>query len=239
MGLFAGLYYNLRGLWFGLRHGKLLILGLIRLGAVILLTLVLAGLILVYHQDIMNLTWERPESHWVLWLWYVASWLLTLFLVGVAAVISYLISQVLFSVLIMDLMSRITEKALTGRITQPEGLSLWKLFIHLVRQEIPRTVMPLLILVFLMVLGWLTPLGPVITVVSSGIAVIFLAWDSTDLIQARRLLPFKKRFGFLVKTIPFHLGFGLPFLIPGLNILFLSFASVGAALYYIEKKSDL
>ena len=38
----------------------------------------------------------------------------------------------------------------------------------------------------------------------------------------------------------FHLGFGIPFLIPGLNLLLLSFAPVGATLYHVEKdKSTL
>jgi CysZ protein len=87
-----------------------------------------------------------------------------------------------------------------------------------------------------MVFGWVTPLGPILTLLSSALAILFLSWDNTDLIPARNLVPFKKRFGFLMKTIPFHLGFGLPFLIPILNILFLSFAPVGATLYYLENQ---
>jgi CysZ protein len=47
--------------------------------------------------------------------------------------------------------------------------------------------------------------------------------------------PFKERFRRLTSTLPFHLGFGILFLIPLLNILFLSFAPVGATLYYIDK----
>ena len=59
--------------------------------------------------------------------------------------------------------------------------------------------------------------------------------DSSLLIPARRLEPFGSRFKFLLKNLGFHLGFGLWFLIPGLNILFLSFAPVGATLYHIER----
>jgi CysZ protein len=61
-----------------------------------------ASLILVYHQEILSLIWAKPESRWILWLWYAFSWLLSLVLVGLSAVISYLVSQILFSVLIMD-----------------------------------------------------------------------------------------------------------------------------------------
>jgi CysZ protein len=89
-----------------------------------------------------------------------------------------------------------------------------------------------------MVLAWFVALGPVMIFISSGIAILFLAWDNTDLIPARRLFPFKVRFRLFLKTILFHLGFGLPFLIPGLNLVFLSFAPVGATLYYLDKYKD-
>jgi CysZ protein len=102
------------------------------------------------------------------------------------------------------------------------------------RQEIPRTIIPVMISLFLM-LGGLTPVGPVLAILSSCIAAIFLAWDNTDLLPARRLFPFKERFGFLKKNILFHLGFGLPFLIPVLNLIFLSFAPVGATIYHLDK----
>ena len=105
----------------------------------------------------------------------------------------------------------------------------------LVKQEIPRTIVPVLLSLFIMALGWLTPLGPVFAIFSTILAVIFLAWDNTDLVPARRLYPFKTRFKLLFKTLPFHFGFGLLFLIPIANILFLSFAPVGATLYYIKK----
>ena len=102
-------------------------------------------------------------------------------------------------------------------------------------QEIPRTTAPVLLSLVLIGLGWLTPLGPIVTILSSMAAVIFLAWDNTDLIPARRMAPFKECFRLLMSTLPFHLGFGLLFLIPLLNILFLSFAPVGATLYYIDR----
>ena len=111
----------------------------------------------------------------------------------------------------------------------------YRLFVYLLRQELPRTILPVTAVFVLMILGWLTPLGPVLTVVSSATAVIFLAWDNTDLIPARRLISFRKRWYLLIKHLPFHLGFGIPFLIPGLNLLFLSFAPIGATLYYLDQ----
>jgi CysZ protein len=235
MGLFSGIKYNLQGLSLGLKTPKLLLLGIIRLIVVVIITILSTGLILVYHQQILNLMWNKPESQWIIWLWYLFSWLLSAILVGCAIVLSYLISQILFSVFIMDLMSKITEKTVTGSIRQSNRIPWWQQFLFLIKQEIPRTTVPVLLSLLLIGLGWLTPLGPLVTILSSAAAVIFLAWDNTDLIPARRMAPFGERFRLLMTTLPFHLGFGLLFLIPLLNILFLSFAPVGATLYYIDK----
>jgi CysZ protein len=235
MNLFKGIRYNLRGLAMGLKTPRLLVLGLIRIAAVIVLTILAASLILVYHQEILSLIWAKPESRWILWLWYTFSWLLSLVLVGLSAVISYLVSQILFSVLIMDQMSRITEKIVTGEIKETQNLPWLQNFIYLVKQEIPRATIPVLITLFLTLAGWLTPFGPIVTIIATGLAVVFLAWDNTDLTPARRMVEFKKRFNLMSRALLFHLGFGIPFLVPGLNILFLSFAPVGATLYFIEK----
>lgn len=236
MDILTGIQYNIRGLWFSLKSGKLLFWGLTRLVVVIVITIILASLIFVYHQEILELMWTKPESPWIVWLWHVLSWLVSLFLLGFAAVLSYLISQIIFSVIIMDHMSRITEFKVTGNVKEPEKISVLKQFAFLIKQEIPRGIVPVLLSVVLMILGWFVLLGPIMVFLSSGIAIIFLAWDNTDLVPARRLVPFKKRFQLLKRTVLFHLGFGLPFLIPGFNILFLSFSPVGATLYFLEKQ---
>ncbi len=233
--LIDGIKYNLRGMAMGLKIPKLLLLGVIRFVVVIVITIASAGIILVYHHEILNLMWSKPESNWLVWLWHLLSWLLSAILVGLSAVLSYLVSQILFSVLIMDIMSRITEKSVTGSIQVPGEIPLWQQFLFLIKQEIPRATVPVALMLLLILVGWLTPLGPLVTVVSSAIAVIFLAWDNTDLIPARRLVPFGERFQILKDTLAFHLGFGLLFLIPFLNILFLSFAPVGATLYVIDR----
>ena len=234
MNLFNGILYNLRGMWLGIKTPKLLFLGLIRFFAVIILTILSASLLLVYHQEILHLIWSKPEAKWVFWLWYLFSWLLSFFLAALAAVFSYVLSQILFSVMIMDHMSEITEQMIFGHIKEPGKRYRLRQFFYLIRQEIPRTTLPVLFSLLLMILGWLTPFGPVITALSTSAAIIFLAWDNTDLVSARRQRPFGRRFKFLLKTLPFHFGFGLLFLIPGLNILSLSFAPVGATLYYAE-----
>lgn len=239
MELFTGISYNVRGVWFGIRTPKLLFWGLIRFAVVVFITFVSSSLILAYHQEIMAMVWAKPESHWILWAWYLLSWFLAFFLVALAAILSYLISQILFSVVIMDQMSRITEAMVTGCVKEPQNVPILKLFFCLIKQEIPRATLPILLSLLLFFLGWLVPLGGILVLFSTCMAVIFLSWDNTDLTPARRLAPFKTRFYLLLKTIPFHLGFGLLFLVPGLNILSLSFAPVGATLYFLEKNDDL
>jgi len=236
MSFLNGIMYHVRGLKFALKSLKLFLLGLSRLIVVVLFMVLMAGLVLYYHSDILNLLWVRPESSWLIWLWYLVSWILTLILIGISTIFAYLIAQILFSVLIMDLMSRITEFMITGQVKEPQKIPLWHLFFYLIRQEIPRAILPILISLTLMILGWLTPFGPVLALFSSALAIIFLAWDNTDLIPARRLEPFGKRWSRLSKNILFHLGFGLPFLIPLLNIIFLSFAPIGATLYHLDRQ---
>jgi len=235
MNFFSGIMYNMRGLRLSIKTPKLLALGLIRFAAVLLITVVTATLILVYHEEILNLIWSKPASQWVVWLWYVLSWLLSLALVGVSAILSYLLSQILFCVAIMDYMSRITERMIIGEKEITPTVSMLGQFSYLIKQEIPRAILPVLISLLIMALGLLTPFAPILAVLSSAIAVIFLAWDNTDLVPARQLYPFKQRLKLLLNSLPFHLGFGLPFLIPVLNIFFLSFAPVGATIYHIEK----
>lgn len=229
-----GMAYNLRGLTLAFKTPQLLVLGLIRFAVVILLTVLTAGLILYHHQDVLNLIWMKPESVWLVWLWHVVSWLLSLLLAGICVILSYLVSQLLFAVVIMDAMSRITERISAGQVKEQSQAPFLQQFFYLLRQEIPRATLPVLVILLFMALGWLTPLGPFLTLLATALTVVFLAWDNTDLVPARRHTPFSHRIAFLLKTLPFHLGFGLPFLVPGLNILLLSFAPVGATLYYIE-----
>ncbi|MCF8069072.1 MAG: EI24 domain-containing protein [Desulfobacterales bacterium] len=233
MKIIDGITYNLRGFWMGIKTPKLLILGLIRFFIVAAVTVFFASLIIMYNQEILDLVWSKPESKWIVCLWYILSWLMSLLLVGVSAILSYLVSQILFSVFIMDYMSKVTEEMVTGRVIESD-MPIFKQFFFLIKQETPRALIPILLTLILMLIGWLTPLGPVVATISSVIAVIFLAWDNTDLAPARRLEPFKTRFRFLLSTALFHLGFGILFLIPVANIFFLAFAPVGATIYQID-----
>jgi len=179
-----------------------------------------------------------PESGLLLYIWKASAWLLSIILASVGMILSYLIAQIFFCVFIMDYMSRITEKIVMGKEQPYDQRSWMHFFIYLVKQEFPRAVIPVFISLVIMLAGLLTPLGPVIMILSSVTAAVFLAWDNTDLIPARQMHPFRTRFRLLKKNLMFHVGFGLLFLIPWLNIVFLSFAPVGATLYYLADKNN-
>ena len=234
MTLIKGFSYNFKGLAYGLKTPSLLMMGLARLLIILFFTLIAISLVLAKYQEITNLIWTQPESPWLLWLWHVVSWLLVLLLAALSSLFGFLISQILFSIVIMDYMSRITERKSTGKEAAPPSMPWIPYFFFLLKQEIPRAILPIVISIGLMVFGWLTPLSPILTILSPIAAGTFLAWDNTDLVPARRLVPFRNRFRFLREHLKFHVGFGLGFLIPGLNILLLSFAPVGATLFHVE-----
>ena len=234
MNLFKGIEYNFKGFLMGIKNPSLLFLGILRFFVVIILAIILSGAVLYFHSQLLNFIWEMPESGILLYLWKVVSWIVTLVLASLSALIAYFIAQFLFCVFIMDYMSRKVENIVTGKEIYPENTSKIALFFYLIKQEIPRALLPVFLSLIIMFIGFLTPFGSVIAVISSVIAVTFLAWDNTDLVPARRMYPFKKRLSYLKKNLFFNIGFGLLFLIPFINILFLSFAPVGATLYYIE-----
>ncbi len=240
MSFFDGILYNLKSLSWAMKSPKLLMLGLTRFVTIIFLAIICGSIIIAYHQEILSLLWSKPQSGWLILIWHLLSWIVSLSLFGLSVILSYVAAQILFGVIIMDIMSQVTEKLATGKVAHKSQGGVFRRFVYLVSQELPRAVFPILLTLLLVALGWLTPLGPILTVLSAFVAITFLAWDNTDLIPARQLMPFKYRFRFLLKTLPFHLGFGLWFLLPVLNILFLSFAPIGATLYHVDlqKRED-
>ncbi len=236
MSVIKGVQYNFRGLFLSFKTPSLLFLGLLRFFVILMVTLVLSGMVLLWHDDILNLLWTMPDGGWPVYLWHLTSWLLFLILTAVSMVLSYLIAQLFFCVFIMDYMSRITERIHSGSEKEAMAHSWVSWFLYLIRQEIPRAVVPVLIALGITVLGLFTPLGPAILVISSLVTGLFLAWDHTDLVYARRMHPLRERVGFFRKNMGFHLGFGLLFLIPWFNILLLSFAPVGATLYILDQE---
>ncbi|MCA1792402.1 MAG: hypothetical protein LC660_00730 [Desulfobacteraceae bacterium] len=171
MDFFRGIKYNIQGVLFAFANPKLLWLGLLRFAIILVLALFFSGLVFFWHEAILAMIWEMPEKGMLLYVWHLASWVLSLLLAAVAVVAAYLVAQVFFCVYIMDYMSRLTEKIVLGTEVSYAQSSWLSFFVYLVCQEIPRAVIPLVITLAVMVMGLFTPLGPVILVLSSITAV--------------------------------------------------------------------
>ncbi|MCP3899518.1 MAG: hypothetical protein GY707_07390 [Desulfobacteraceae bacterium] len=234
MNLLKGIEYNFKGFLMGIKNPQLLFLGILRFLVVIFLAIILSGAIFYFHTQLVSFIWKMPESGLLLYLWKIVSWIITILLASISSLLAYFIAQFLFCVFIMDYMSRKVENIITGKEIYPDDTSYTTLFFYLIKQEIPRALIPLFLSLLIMFFGFLTPFGSFIAVISSVFATTFLAWDNTDLVPARRMFSFKKRFNYLKSNIMFHIGFGLLFLIPFVNIIFLSFAPVGATLYFLD-----
>ncbi len=234
MSLIKGIEYNFKGFLMGIKKPQLLFLGVLRFLVVLFLAIALSGAVLYFHSQLLNYIWKMPDSGMLLYLWKIFSWIVTILLASLSALIAYFIAQFLFCLFIMDYMSRKVENIITGKEIYPDNTSKINLFIYLIKQEIPRALLPIVLSLIVMFIGFLTPLGSVIAIISSLIASTFLAWDNTDLIPARRMYPLKQRLRLFKQNLFFNIGFGLLFLIPFFNILFLSFAPIGATLYYIK-----
>ena len=174
----------------------------------------------------------------MVYVWASVSWGLSFLVASMSVLISYLIAQVFFCVIIMDYMSRITERIYFGQSCANPDSTIFQTMMYLILQEIPRAIVPVILVLLLMLVGFLTPLGPVVAIISTILAAMFLAWDNTDLLPARKMFSFTQRFGLLKSNLFFHLGFGIWFLIPWVNILFLSFAPVGGTLFHLEKMGE-
>ena len=87
MDILRGIQLNFRGLLLGLRTPRLLLLGLLRFLAFLVIGVGAAVVFFAYHQEIIQLIWAKPESLRVLWLWYLAAWLLSLVLLALTSVL--------------------------------------------------------------------------------------------------------------------------------------------------------
>ena len=139
MDFVKGISYHLRGLLLAIKTPRLLMLGLIRLILVVLLTVLAAGFILYHHQEILKLIWVKPASTWLVWLWHVVSWLLAALLTGVAVILAYLASQLLFAVQRHD--SRTAQRRRQQQDCHQAGYQ-WRGYVWVVHALLPSLHLP-------------------------------------------------------------------------------------------------
>jgi CysZ protein len=107
------------------------------------------------------------------------------------------------------------------------------------KQETPRAIIPLFLSTTLIVLGWLLPFGPIWVLFSSIFSCAFMAWDYTDLVPARRMMSFKERSRMFKKTFFTHVAFGLPLIIPILNVILFSIGPISGTILFLKMTKEI
>lgn len=152
--------------------------------------------------------------HVITFLLYLLAFVLMYFLFMVTA-------NILASPLYDQIAGRLAKEAAGGQTVEP-GLSLWRTMIEEVKKALFVAIVPL-VLVFIPVVGQIAaPLA----------AAWLLAFDFVDFSLCRDEPRFHDRLLFLLRRPLLLLGFGLPLLIPVLNLLLYPFAILGACLLY-------
>ena len=152
--------------------------------------------------------------HCITFLLYLIAFVLMYFLFMVTA-------NILASPLYDQIAGRLAREAADGRTDTPE-LSLWRTMLEEVKKALFVAVVPIL-LVFIPVLG---------QIVAPLAAAWLLAFDFVDFSLCRDQPRFHDRLRFFLRRPLLLIGFGLPLLIPILNLVLYPFAILGACLLY-------
>jgi CysZ protein len=155
-------------------------------------------------------------AHVVKYLLYLLSFVLMYFLFMVAA-------NILAAPLYDLIAGRLAREARGGGTLEPTtGISVWRTVIEETKKALFVVVLPL-VLVFIPVVGQiLAPLA----------AAWLLAYDFVDFSLCRDTPRFADRLRFAARRPLLLLGFGLPLLVPILNLVLYPFAILGSSLAY-------
>lgn len=218
------------------KHKKILaFLAALRFLILIAFIVIFSWVALSYNDTFLNYIWEKPSKILLTLVWYIVLIFSTIILLFAGAILAYIISQILFGILIADYMSALAEQIITGKQSEEKISFSLTYLIYLIRQEIPRTLFPLILSTSFMVFGWLLPLNFIWVILSSFLSCALMAWDYTDLVPARRSMPFKERLHMFKSNFVGHIVFGLPFLIPFVNVIFLSLAPISGTVFFLKE----
>lgn len=230
---FLGLGAHVRGIRFALARKGYLGLALIPFLLTVLLYGIGFSLFAANGDRMLALLWSPDPApaagalaaalywvyaHLVKYLLYLLAFALMYFLFMVTA-------NILASPLYDAIAGRLAREAGGDRSANGgKGLSIWATMVEEVKKALFVAVVPIL-LVFIPVVGQL--LAPVA-------AAMLLAFDFVDFSLGRDEERFAGRLRYMRRRPLLLLGFGLPLLVPGLNLLLYPFAILGSSLAYQE-----
>lgn len=227
-----GLYAHVRGLRFALSHKGYLLLAAIPFTLTLLLYAVGFWIFAANGDQLLGLLWSPQGGEAggmvtgaLYWLYvHVAKYLLYF----LAFVLMYFLFMVTANILAAPLYEHIAAR-MTREASGPGALPgpsapLWRSMAEEVKKAAFVAVCPLL-LAFVPVIGQL--LAPLV-------AAVFLAYDFMDFFLCLDQPGFAGRLRYIVRHPLLLLGFGLPLLVPVVNIALFPCAILGAGLLYLE-----
>jgi CysZ protein len=226
-----GLYAHVRGIRFALARKGYLALSLIPFVLTLVLYAVGFGLFTTNGDQLLGLLWSPQEGTAggfigaLYWMYiHVAKYLLYLLAFMLMYFLFMVIANILAAPLYEHIASRLAREASGPGAPRSAEIPFWRSMLEECKKGFFVAAVPLL-LTFVPVAGQL--LAPVA-------AAMLLAFDFVDFSLCRDNPRFTDRLRYLARQPLLLLGFGLPLLIPVLNIFFFPFAILGATLLYLE-----
>jgi CysZ protein len=235
-----GLFAPLRALRFLFAHPRLLPYAAFPTFINIILVVALFFVGLYFSQELVgHLIPAQDQWYWMV-LSYAIQIVLLLVLIAFGAVIFYILAGIT-CVPFNEVLSQKTERICKGQIKdEPFSFRLLaKDIIISLKNEIMRTGILLMLLLFLLILFLIPVVGKVFYLVFGNIVtMLFLAYDNLDYSLARRRLPFTVKWRFIFRNFPSSLGFGagtlVSVVIPFFNFVVIPLTVVGATILFCE-----
>jgi len=207
--------------------------------AIISISAVIA-LLSYYYSDLMGALWARPDTWYMITLWYVVM-VFVFLLMLVLGYVAFFIMQTILSSPFNDILTERVEMLAIGKEPPPFTFAR---FTKGIAVTLVHTVVKLSIYIFFMVplilIGWIVPVvGPVVSSVGGFIVTAYFgAYDQMDFAMARREWSFGRKIRVVSKNLSLSFGFGSSMagvlLFPILGILFIPLAAVGGTLLFCD-----
>lgn len=165
---------------------------------------------------------DKPQSWWGIGLFFIVKALLYIAVICLGFV-GFVLLVSIVSAPIYEMVSSAVEKSITGKTSE---ISLWA-SVKLVGEELKKVLFILFISLGILFIPFLNVLTPVVTAFCVG-------WDAYDYSLARRGWSFRQRWQFVLKNMPSVLGIGVWLIIPGVQMVFMPLAVVGATMLAVE-----
>lgn len=226
-----GLYAHVRGIRFATARKGYMALAAIPFALTLVLYALGLGLLLANGDLLPGLFWSPQAAsaggaagalywlyaHAVKYLLYCLAFVLMYYCFMVTA-------NILAAPLYEHITGRLANEAVPAGAAAPSSLPFWRSMVEEAKKAVFVAAVPLL-LVFVPVVGpLLAPLA----------AAVLLAFDFVDFSLCRDKPRFADRLRVMVRQPFLLLGFGLPLLIPVVNIVLFPFAILGSTLLYLE-----